>query len=296
MDLRKLEIFVAVAREQSFRKASEKLHMAQPAVSIAVKKLEDEFGLSLLSREGRAISLTPEGEVALVQATNLLAQARHLKQTLHDYTNLLRGEVNVACPSMVATYFLPDVLTSFLTEFPGITANIQQQGTQKIEQDILRGQTELGVVTSNLSSSALTGIKLLSDRVVFCVANGHKYENAESIAAHQLVDEPLVVYETDYYIRRQFDKYCSEGGVLPNIKVETNFLPLIVNSVKKRLGSTVGLELMSKRETGISGIRLAPEIPVDIYLAWDKRRILSRANQCFVDWLTDRFAQSQNRV
>ncbi len=290
MDLRKLEIFVAVAREKSFRKASEKLHMAQPAVSIAVRKLEEEFGLSLLNREGRIVSLTPEGEVALLQATSLLDRAKHLKDTLLDYKNLMLGEVNVACPSMVATYFLPNMLTSFLAEFPGLTANIQQQGTQKIEQDIVKGHTELGVVTSELSSSVLTGIKLLSDRVVLCVAKGHRIENEKSLCANQLLNEPLVVYEAEYYIRGQFDKFCTEGGVSPNIKVETNFLPLIVNSVKKKLGVTVGLELMAEREPGITGIPLMPEIPVDIYLAWDKRKTLSRANQCFVDWLADRLA------
>lgn len=288
MDLRKLEIFVTVAREQSFRKASEKLHMAQPAVSIAVKKLEAEFDLLLFNREGRLITLTPEGEVALVEAINLLDSARRLKDTLLDYKNLFRGEVNVACPSMVATYFLPDMLTSFLTEFPGITANIKQYGTQKIEQHILRGNIELGVVSSKFSSSDLTGIKLLTDRVVFCVAKGHAFEKEEALRADQLHDESMVVYEPEYYIRRQFDRFCTQHGVSPNIKVETNFLPLIVNSVKKNLGATVGLSLMSEREAEITGIPLTPEIPVDIYLAWNKRKTLSRANQCFVNWLTDR--------
>ena len=100
MDLRKLDIFTRVARLKSFSRAAEDLHMAQPAVSIAVRKLEESLGVTLLDRSGRQVTLTAEGSVVLARADVILRETEELLRTSDAMGQLLQGELNIACPSM----------------------------------------------------------------------------------------------------------------------------------------------------------------------------------------------------
>ena len=145
MDLRKLEIFSSVARCGSFSAAAEQLPMAQPAVSIAIRKLEDELGLTLFDRSGRRIQLTAEGNSLLQRAEAILQQVADLQHSAGSMNQLLQGELRIACPSMLATYFLPDLLSGFLSDYPGLTASVTQAGTREIEAMLLRDEIEVGV-------------------------------------------------------------------------------------------------------------------------------------------------------
>ena len=133
MDLRKLEIFQAVAAAGSFSRAAEQLHMAQPAVSIAIRKLEGSLGVTLFDRSQRQPQLTAEGRQVLARAASLLREAEALRQSGHALQNLLTGELVLASPSMLATYFLPDLLLEFLRDHPGLTAAVSQAGPGRIE-------------------------------------------------------------------------------------------------------------------------------------------------------------------
>src|SRR5210317_1766106 len=129
MDFRKLEIFAAVADNCSFSRAAQQLHMAQPAVSIAVRKLEESLGLQLLDRSGRDVMLTIEGEEVLRRARRILQESSELLATSSSLRDLIQGELNIACPSMLATYYLPDLLSAFLNEHSGLSAAVTQAGT-----------------------------------------------------------------------------------------------------------------------------------------------------------------------
>ncbi len=148
MDLRKLEIFVSVATLGSFSEAARQLHMAQPAVSIAVRKLEDSLAVTLLDRSGRQLQLTAEGEHLLQRARGILQQVDELKASTGALRDLLQGELSIACPSMLATYYLPDLLSGFLSEHPGLTASVTQAGTTRVQQMLLDDEIEIGVITA----------------------------------------------------------------------------------------------------------------------------------------------------
>ena len=148
MDLRKLEIFVRVAQHGNFSHAANSLYMAQPAVSIAVRKLEEELDTTLFDRSGRQARLTSEGAALLERARFILQEVEELKRSTTAMKDLLQGELSIACPSMLATYFLPDLLSGFLTEHPGLQASVNQAGTTAVEQMLLDDEIEIGVTTS----------------------------------------------------------------------------------------------------------------------------------------------------
>ena len=283
MDLRKLEIFAAVARAGSFSAAAEHLHMAQPAVSIAVRKLEESLDLILIDRSGRRIALTAEGRQLLSQAEEVLQQIDVMQQSAGAMKGLLLGELSIACPSMLATYFLPELLSGFLSQHPGLKTSVTQAGTSQIEQMLLQDEIEIGV-TSAQSQAELDLLPLVNEQMVVCVAEDHPWAKRRYIPIKDLHEVPMVVYESGYFIRSLLDQLCRECGVTPDLRMQSNFLPLLINMVKQGLGITVGLRAMAEQEPGIRGIPLSPRAEVPMALAKRRGRTISRANQAFLDW------------
>ncbi len=288
MDLRKLEIFASVAELGSFSQAAERLHMAQPAVSIAVRKLEESIGVPLLDRSGRSVSLTAEGRNLLQRALAILAQVDELKRSTSAMADLLQGQLDIACPSMLATYFLPDLLADFLSEHSGLTASVTQAGTGRVEQMLLADEIEIGVISAEADKvpAELELQPLVSRQMVLCVARGHPLAGRKRLRIEDLEGESMVIYESGYFIRARLDQLCAEAGIAPEYRLQSNFLPLLIRMVRQGLGSTVGLDLMAQQEPGLTGIPFRPAVQVPMALAKRRGRTISRANQAFLDWIT----------
>jgi DNA-binding transcriptional LysR family regulator len=289
MDLRKLEIFARVAELGNFSKAAESLHMAQPAVSIAVRKLEEELQTRLFDRSGRQTKITAEGAVLLEKARRILREVEDLGSSAGSMKGLMSGELTIACPSMLATYFLPELLSGFLSKHPGLKAAVTQAGTTRVEQMLRDDEIEIGITTSSASTEGdLEIIPLVREEIVLCVAASHPWAARKNIAIEELDQSPMVVYESGYFIRSKLDQLCAAKGVKPDIRMQTNFLPLLTKMVKEGLGSTVGLKIMGAEEPGITGVTLKPRSEINMGLAKRRGRTISRANQAFLDWAAKR--------
>ncbi len=287
MDLRKLQIFVAVAQAMSFSRAAEMLPMAQPAVSIAIRKLEEELDCLLFERQHRRVRLTSEGERLFEKASLILDQVADLEQSVRAMQNLLAGELSIACPSMLATYYLPGLLGDFLALHPGLKASVTQMGTARIEAMLLGDEIEIGVITADRAAPhpELEMQTLVKEKLVVCVAAEHPWARRREIAISALHNAPMVVYENSYFIREKLDQLCAEQSVQPDFRMQTNFLPLIVKMVRQGMGATVGLQMMASEEQGIVCLPLKPRVHLTLALAKRRGRRISRANQAFVDWL-----------
>ncbi len=285
MDLRKLEIFVCVANLESFSQAAKTLHMAQPAVSIAVRKLEDELNHSLFERNTRSIRLTDQGQVALKKAQQILQQVSAFKSSMNELSTTLRGELSIACPSMLATYYFPDLLGRFLAQHPGLTASVVQSGTPNIERMLLNDEVELGVITIQGQHEGLEITPLIKEEVVICVGDQHPLKNRKRINIKQMHNATMVLYQQDYFIRQKLDNLCKQQNVSLDIRMQTNFLPLLTRMVKNNYGATVGLGMMVTKEEGIFGIQLQPKMEIQMAIARRKGRKISAANQAFLNWL-----------
>jgi DNA-binding transcriptional LysR family regulator len=290
MDLRKLSIFVRVAGSGSFSRAAEELHMAQPAVSIAVRKLEESLGVTLLDRSARRPALTAEGRALLERARPILAAVEDLERSASAMAELLRGTLDIACPSMLATYYLPDLVGDFLAQHPGLTASVTQAGTARVEQMLLADEIELGVTTYSPGNplETLEVLPLVSRQMVCCVGRDHPLADAGSLELAALDGLPMVIYESGYFIRNRLDQLCREAGISPDYRMQSNFLPLLTRMVKRGLGATVGLDIMAEQEAGIVGLPFEPAVEVSLGLAKRRGRTISRANQAFLDWMKAR--------
>ncbi len=146
MDVRQLRFFVEIVRHSNFTKAAEQLHIAQPAVSMAIKKLEEELDLVLFNRQEKRISLTAEGEIFLRHAQRILEQVKAAETEMAELHGLEKGEVRVGIPPMLSAYFFPTIIRDFVRRFPNLHLSVLGEGAWRIQQMIGDGELDMGVI------------------------------------------------------------------------------------------------------------------------------------------------------
>ncbi len=287
MDLKRLKVFVTVVEQGGFSAAARVLHMAQPAVSIAIMKLEEELGVSLFDPAVNRRQLTHEGEHLLQHATHVLREVEVLQEELNGLRGMLVGQLSLACPSILATYFLPGLLGMFMTEHPQLTASISQYGTKDIEQNLRGRMIDLGVIVGELpeNHSELEVVPLIQQRLCLAVNEKHKFAHRSYVRYTDVHRLPMFIYESGYYIRDAFMHECNLAGAEPDLRLQANFLPLLLQMVRDGGGATLGLELMRERETDLRLLPLVPATKVQLMLAKPKNKTLSVTNQAFFDWM-----------
>lgn len=285
MDIRKLSIFEAVARLRSFSRAAEALHMAQPAVSIAVRKLEENCGGALLTRDRKGIDLTAKGEALYQRAVKLLADMEALEAFIASTDKRLEGRLSLSSPAMLASYCLPALIAEFIRQHPGISTTVQQEGTRKIREMLLADDIELGFISADDQDIGLDYVPLIRQNIVLFVSSENPLAQASELGFDALDTLPIIAYEKSYFLRQLFDKACLEAGVSPAIHAETNFLPLMLEMVRNTEAVGIGLEMMTRAEKGIRAIPLLPAKRMELGCAVRAGRRLSEPNRLFFDWL-----------
>jgi len=285
MDLRQLEIFVQVARRGSFTGAANALHMAQPAVSIAIKKLEQELALPLLNRGDRKVSLTPEGEVLLRHADTLLRQANNALLEMTELHQLKRGIVTIGVPGMVGSYYFPPILMAFKSRYPELKIRVVEGGTREILGSIKRGELDMGIVISSDIPSSMHSRPVLREEMVACVAVDHPLAESGTISYQRFFAEDLALFREDYFHREIINKMAEQVGLTPKVAFETNLINLIKTIVKQGFAISTLLRMVIKDEPDIVPLSFSEPIFLELSVAWQKSTYLSRANQAFVDFL-----------
>ena len=285
MNFRQLQIFKAVADTQSFANAAKSLFIVQSAVSTAVKKLEEELGLILLSRSKKAVELTDEGRVLLKHANKILTQASEARLELAEMNTLNRGQVVLGAPAMLAAYYLPDVLVQFHKRYPFLRVSIIDVGTKHIQSKIEQGEIDMGIVNIDEIPSNLEARLVLSEEILVCLPKSHALANKKSIKFREFAQHPLILYREGYFLREAFDVMCETHKIEPKIHIETNLVQLMKSLVESGAGIGVCLKSAISYDEELIGISFNPKIKMNFGIAWKEESYLSKANQAFIKFL-----------
>jgi DNA-binding transcriptional LysR family regulator len=193
MDLAQLEVFLAVAREGRFSRAAEKLHRTQSAVSQSIHKLEEDIGESLLDRSSRDGRLTDAGRVLQEYAERLLNLRDDATGALAELRELQRGKLALAANEFTALYLLP-VLAEFRRLHPMVRIMVQRSLGSHIPHDLLRHNSELGVLTYDPQEAQLRSIVVYLDELIFVVPPSHPLAAETQVSIRQLGTESFVAH------------------------------------------------------------------------------------------------------
>ena len=193
MDLAQLEVFLTVAREGRFSRAAEKLFRTQSAVSQTIHKLEEELGEPLLDRSSRDGLLTDAGRVLQEYAERLLNLRNDAQEALVELRELHKGKLGIAANEFTALYLLP-VLGEFRRLHPMIKIVVQRALGSHIPDDVLRHNSELGVLTYDPQEPQLCSTVVYLDELIFVVPPSHPLARAQQVSIRQLGAESFVAH------------------------------------------------------------------------------------------------------
>jgi len=287
MDLRQLRVFVAVAQLGNFTRAAEQLRIAQPAVSISIRKLEEELELTLFNRQDKTVTLTTEGETLLAHARQILDSCTAAESEMAELRGLSRGEVRIGIPPMMSSYYFPLIIKSFRERYPNLKLSVNGEGAASIQRLISRGEIDMGVIAGQKVPEGLEWQHFLREEIVACVPADHPLAGRESISMDEFLQEPQIVFKQGYYMRELMDDLMEERSRKPQVVFETNLFSLVRSLIKERMGISTFLRMVVSGDPDLASVSFDPPLYIDLVIAWKANRYLSRANRAFIDFLME---------
>lgn len=243
MELRQFKQFIAVAEELNFRRAAERLHMAQPPLTAAIKKLEDELGVVLLERSNRVTRLTGAGEVLLGEARRFLLQVDSAIRATKRAGAGLIGSLRVAFVASASRDLLPRVLFAFRKDHAEIELELIEATTVQQVKLLLDGQADVGFLVPPVRDAAdLIVESLTEDRFVAVLPAKHPLTKKRQLTLMDLADEPWIMFPARQGpgLHARIMASCVQAGFTPNIRQEAIQMETIVNLV----GCGIGVALV----------------------------------------------------
>lgn len=285
MDIRQLKHFIAVAELQNFTRAAKRINIAQPALSISIKKFEQQLGVQLFSRIDKQVMLTQEGRALIPHARKIIQQVNDATLAMDELKGLLKGEVRLGTPSMMGSYFFPKIVMAFKSSYPNLKMTVVEAGTQDIRRMLLSGEIDLGVIRNTDVPDDLEVDPIYRSEMVAVVSEHHALAERSSLTFDTFFQEELVMFKPGYFHRDFIDEECQRLGIEAQFSYETNLLPMILSIVKQDFAITALLELVTEHEPKTRGISFEPPVFVDLALAWRKDGYLSRADRAFIEYI-----------
>ncbi len=285
MNLQQLSYFKQLAEMGNFTKAAKKIGIAQPALSIAIKKLERQLGLNLINRSDKNDLLTAEGKVLYQAAGSLLAHANQVELQLQELKDLNRGVVRFGVSAMMGSYYFTDVLLAFKQQYPNITVQLFEQGTAALEVMLLNGEVDIALIRSEQESTQLRYTDLIKEPMMVGLPINHPLAKFDSMSLETFCQQPLVLFREGYFLREAVSQYSKKHSVALDIKMETNLIELQKSLVKNNVGITSCLSGIMSDSSELTAIPFSPQIVLTLGLAWKKSHYLSNASKVFMEFI-----------
>lgn len=263
---RAIRYLLAVAEHHSFTRAAEVLYVSQPTLSQQIKQLEDLLDVQLLDRSGRTVRLTAAGEVYLHHARRAMGELDAAKRAIHELNDLSRGSIRLGM-TPITDYLTTPLLEHFNARYPGITVSTLEMPQDDIPDALSADRVDLGIafssaLTTEESSDEIDSHILFLETLSLAVGKDHPLAGERGpLSKHALEQEPLVLFNPDYALRRHIDMYCLEQGIRPPVSIEATSLSVILEIVRLGRLATILPDTIACAQHGLHSIPLLPELP-----------------------------------
>lgn len=232
--IKQLRAFVTVARTRNLAEASAQLHVSQPAISIALRGLEESLGGALFSRDGRQLALTPEGAAFVERAQQLLHNWDNTLDAVQQRFRLQQGQLSIAAIPAFAVNQLPDLLQRFHQQHPDINIVLEDIVMERVVNAVQEGRAELGFSFRPDDLGNLSFTPIGDDRFVAVLPEGHRLQRKTLVRWRDLAQAPFIAMNRGSAVRRWTD--TAFGEIPPRLLCEANQLSTIGRLVQSGLG------------------------------------------------------------
>jgi DNA-binding transcriptional LysR family regulator len=239
MELRQIRYFLGVAKTLHFTRAAEQLHVSQPALSAAIKGLEEELQTPLFKRIGRRIELTQAGKALLPYAVKMLQSAEEGRVAVQEVVGLLRGHLTVGVLHSLNAYLVPQLLGRFRALAPGVALMVRGMHAADVPEGILHAALDLGITMLPVQHPELIELPLYEEELVLVSPPPRGRGRSSTLPLKEAAALPLVLFPPEYTLRRIIDEAFAAAGVRLVPAVEMADLGGIVSAIQGGVASTL---------------------------------------------------------
>ncbi len=293
MQLHQLAYALAVAEEQSFTRAADRLHLAQPSLSRQVRLLEHELGVVLFNRgpgQGR-VTLTPDGSALVPFMQRVLADIEATGAEARALSGMARGHLAVgATPSLITSVLAP-ALVEFHASHPGIDLSVVEAGSHQLVPQVAAGEVDLALVVLPVTDPLVVTTPLFDDPLVLATAPDHPFAGRRRVRVRDLDGLDLVMFREGYDLRAVTLAACADAEVEPHLVSEGGEMAGVLSFVAAGLGAAVVPAIALPGDGSLVAIPFSgPTMSRTVALAQRGDRTLARPARALADQLVTRHA------
>jgi len=285
MELRQLRYLVALADERHFTRAAEREHIAQPALSQQIRRLEAELGLMLVERTTRRVAMTHAGELLVARARRVLAELDAAQAELASLAGVQAGRLSVGALHTMGPVDLSLLLASFHRSHPAVELTVREQSSEELAEMLRVDEIDLAFlsVTERIQSRGLTFQPLVSEELVAVLSTDHPLAARTSVRLAELAGEPFISFRRGSRLRELLDWAAADAGFAVHIALESNES----RRIRSLVSSSLGVAILPRSDATGPGAPVAvtvlvePSLTRDVTLAARTQRRLSPAALAF---------------
>jgi LysR family transcriptional activator of glutamate synthase operon len=287
MDLRQLRYLVALAEEGNFTRAAASVHVAQPALSQQIRRLEDELGLALVERTTRRVALTEAGGMRVVRARRVLTELEAASAELEAVRGVYTGHVTLGAMHTMGPVDLSLAVAIFAERHPHVLFTVREQSSEEMAEMLRVDELDLAFlsVTERVESHGLGLNRLVLEELVAVLPPGHSLAHRRQLRMADLADEPFISFRTGARLRELLMSAGHEAAFEPRVTLESNDSQRIRRLVSRGLGVAILPRSDAEgpgAEVGVVTLT-EPRLQRDITLAWREGRRHPPAAAEFLD-------------
>jgi len=241
LTLRQLQCFSAVARNLSYTKAAEELHLTQPAVSMQIRQLEQQAGLALTEQFGKQVHLTEAGEEVYRYARSILQQVDEMDDVLDKLKGLAGGRLRIAAISS-ANYFAPKLLGTFHQRFPDVSVSMEVTNQKAVLQQVIDNEVDMAIMGQPPKDSHVEAIPFMENPLIIVAPPDHRLADRKRIALKELEKEVFLTREPGSGTRGAMERFFKQQ----KLELTTGMAMGSLSSIKQGVQAGLGLGLLPR--------------------------------------------------
>lgn len=290
MDLHYLELFNTIAKYESYKKASEVLHISQPALSIQIKKLEAQIGLKLFNKIGNKIYLNENGVMLQDYTNKIFHIVDELEITILDTHQFIGGTLNIGGSNTPGTYILPEVIGAFKKHYPNTKFNLHIGNTAEISDLINNGTLDIAINGGSCSYSEQIYVeRLFADQLLVVASPQNPYCKEKSLSVENYKKMNFVVHKTDSQLYSYYIDFIKQMHIPENIAMYLGSIDAIKQAVNSNLGVSLIPYGAVKFELQFGLLKVLPlpitRLQYPYSLIYNKNKALSTTSKKFIEFI-----------
>jgi DNA-binding transcriptional LysR family regulator len=235
-----LKAFYAVVNNSGFQRASESIHLSQPAVSIRIRELEKHLGIELFRRSGRQVRLTEAGKLVADYTVRLMIIMNDMNRAIDEIKGFKRGQLRCGATTTIAVHRLPRVLLQFKKLFPNVEIKVVVEKTAEIEKRIMADLLDVGLVSGTMNDPSGVSIRtFLTDEFVLITPPKHLLAGHPKISLKQVAKLPLILREHGSSPRRVIEDGFRSAGIAYQCMMEIETSEAVKKAVAEGIGCSI---------------------------------------------------------